>query len=68
MIKVVKHPLVRKFTLSLAGKARKKYDGDKLRAMLFNAAGIYGCTELFGLWETAKMIYHLMVKPLFRRK
>lgn len=63
----LKHPYVRKFALKLADKAKGKLEGDQLRAMMFQIAGIYGCTELYGLWATCKMMYHLMIKPMFAR-
>lgn len=59
------HPYVFKFALKLADKAKGKFEGDQLRAMMFQIAGIYGCTELYGLWATCKMMYHLMIKPMF---
>jgi hypothetical protein len=64
----LKHPYVRKFALKLADKARAKFTDDHLRTALFHIAGIYGCTELYGLWATCKMVYHLMIKPIFFRR
>lgn len=64
----VQHRLIRKAADWLAGKARVKFSGRRLDATLFQIAGLYGCAEMFGLLQAAKMMYHLFVEPRFIRR
>ena len=64
----LKHPFVRRIILHLGKKARSKFEGQRLQIILFELAAWYGSAELYGLWETCKLLYALRIKPILSAK